>query len=205
MMRSARRAATPSTLTCGPPAPHAISACRSTPSTTMSKASARAGPSEKPSSADHGSRQGVASSAATGAADAHALPFQEERHAASAAACAASAGVGRQQLGEMLVDEAGVEAAGAEVGLRDDRLEKGRVDPRADHDGVAERRGKPVERLAAGRAMGDHLGDHGIVIGRHHEARGDAGIDADAVAAAASSSAAMRPGDGRKPRSGSSA
>jgi hypothetical protein len=53
----------------------------------------------------------------------------------------------------MPVDEAGVEPAGAEVGMVDDRAQERRIDPRPDDDGVGERRGEPIERLRARRAI----------------------------------------------------
>ena len=62
--------------------------------------------------------------------------------------------IGVQELGEMPLDEAGIETAGAEFAVLDERLEKRRVDPRADHDGVAERRRQAIERLAPRSARG---------------------------------------------------
>ena len=44
-----------------------------------------------------------------------------------------------------------------------------------------QRIGQFGERLGAALAMGDQLGDHGIVIGAHLIASGDAGVDAHAI------------------------
>ena len=139
-----------------------------------SRSSCRCGPSEKPSVAAHGSRHAVSlglamsrrSNASTAAAMARGLRFR----------------IDAGQLGEMAIDEAGIELPGAKLRMRDQRLEECRIGVRPDHDGLAERGRKPRERLLAIAAVRDHLGDHRIVIGRDHRARFDAGIDPHALA-----------------------
>ena len=68
-----------------------------------------------------------------------------------------------------------------------------------------ERRGQPLQRRGPVGAMGDDLGDHRVVVGRHRVALLDAGVDAHAVQPRGQRSVRSRPIDGRKPRAGSSA
>ena len=65
----------------------------------------------------------------------------------------------------MAVDEAGVEIALAELRGAAERGQETGIGARADGNGFIERVGQPVERLIAGFAVGDQLGDHRIVEG----------------------------------------
>ena len=99
----------------------------------------------------------------------------------------------------MAVDETGVETAGAKFDVLGERLEKRRVDPRADHDGVAQCRRQAIERLATRRRLRDDFRDHRIVVGRHRVARSDTTVDPGSPCLAGSANTVMRSGDGRKP------
>ena len=83
---------------------------------------------------------------------------------------------------EVAVDEPGIELPCPETLRLAELLQEGHVGLRSGDDGFPERRGEPVQRLVARRAMGDDLRDHRIVIGRHLVPGLDAGIDADALA-----------------------
>ncbi|MPM26853.1 hypothetical protein SDC9_73358 [bioreactor metagenome] len=48
------------------------------------------------------------------------------------------------------------------------------------HGGLGQRATEPTERLLAGAAMGDDLGDHRVEVGRDGVALGDTGVDPDA-------------------------
>ncbi len=79
--------------------------------------------------------------------------------------------------GEMGIDEAGVEIAGAEHGCAAERSQEGGIAARAGDNRRLQRLGQAIEGFLAGRRMRDQLGDHRIVEGRHLVARLHAGID----------------------------
>ena len=106
---------------------------------------------------------------------------------------------------EIGVDEAGVEGAGRELRARAaEPRRKARLvfGPMTTAPRAPAQRG---QRLGAGRAMGDQLGDHRIVERRDAVAGLDAGVDADALAPPLKAWRKDQPGEGRKPCSGSSA
>ena len=51
-----------------------------------------------------------------------------------------------------------------------------------DHGALAQGAAQARDRLLAGAAVGDHLGDHRVEVGRDHVAGGDAAVDAHAGA-----------------------
>ncbi len=63
----------------------------------------------------------------------------------------------------MLADESGGRLAGGELGMFQQADQEMSVRGRAEHDRVAQRLHEPGARFLARGAMGDHLGDHGIV------------------------------------------
>jgi hypothetical protein len=65
-------------------------------------------------------------------------------------------------------------------------------------DGLAQRVAHPRERDVAVLAVDDELADHRVVVGRHHVAGVDVGLDAHAGAAGAWLKSSMRPGLGMK-------
>ena len=69
----------------------------------------------------------------------------------------------------------------------------------------AHRAAQPGQRLVAGAAVGDDLGDHRVEVGRDRVALADAGVDPDARARRAARAARSGRATGAKSRSGSSA
>ena len=88
---------------------------------------------------------------------------------------------GREALGELLGDETGVEVAGNELRVREQRrLERDvRVDA-ADRERI-ERLAHLGDRLGARPAVHDQLGDHRVVIHRDLAAFVDAGVHPNAA------------------------
>ncbi len=125
----------------------------------------------------------------------------EPRRAPSSSGCSTAPSASR-----FAVDEAGIEAAGAELrrvaeraaGRRDWSSGRRRASPRA----------PPQSRSRASsrrRAMGDHLGDHRIVERRHRVALPRRRCRCGSPPRRETASAQSLPVDGRKPFSGSSA
>ena len=83
------------------------------------------------------------------------------------------------QRRERAVDEAGVDAPGAEFRRRRDRGEKCEVGLRPGDADPAERSGEPRDRLVPVGAGRNHLGEHGVVIGADDGALLHAAIDAE--------------------------
>ena len=93
--------------------------------------------------------------------------------------------VGRMRLGaepaEVRVDEAGVDRPGLEFRTAQEPAQEGEIGLRPDDHRVVELLEKRSQRLGPARPMDDHLGDHRIVIGCDGVARGETGVDPDAV------------------------
>ena len=105
-------------------------------------------------------------------------------------------------LGADPVDPAGVgPAAGAvdDLGLGEQVEHEALVAGAAldHHGGLGHGPAQPGQRLVAGAAVGDDLGDHRVEVGRDGVALGDAGVDADARARRAGRGARCGPGTGR--------
>ncbi len=88
----------------------------------------------------------------------------------------------RTQRLDVPVDETRVEAPRPERIRVAEFFQERNIGLRARDQRLAERLGKPLQRLVARRPVGDHLGDHRIVIRRHHVAGAHARIDANSLA-----------------------
>ena len=73
---------------------------------------------------------------------------------------------GRRQVLQFALDEAGIDGIGAHIGMRHQRRQERNIGDDAADVGFFQPAIEPVDRGIAGRRPGDHLGQHGVVMGR---------------------------------------
>ncbi len=83
----------------------------------------------------------------------------------------------RRQSRQPAPDQPGVQMPGPHVGIGQQRPQESHVRAQPEHHRGAQGGVQPGQRLGPVGPVGDHLGQHRVVVAAHHAARGDPGVD----------------------------